>query len=747
VGLAGTPRPHLATAKDIDNWGETMAARWDVARLVRSLIIQTNDRATPDMRAGEQAELPGYDGLVDSPLETFFVPEGHSVWELGTGQDPGDKASRDYKSRTDDPLGEDRANTTFVFATPRVFKGKRDWVTAKKKDSPWKDVRAYDADDLEMALEQAPGTHFIFSDLLGKPAFGVQGLEEWWRLFSTVSSPALTEAMVLAGRNDVAAALLLLLQRDSARTTIAAVSTDDAFALIAAAICAADANQRLDLFSRCIVVRDAHALRILARTAKLLILLPYDEALQKEAELIKNHNIVLLAQPDMPAEISGGDLDEEKFAELLRKEGVEEEKARGLARAAGRSLVAFQRQAAAPGALLRPQWSAWFKLKAVRRAWLAGGWVELRSGDKDVMSALIGTPLDDVMAVLREAASGVDPILVVVGQVWGDASPEAGWDYLRPHLASPDLAALEEAVQTVLGAVDPALELPVEDRWKAAIHGKSRIHSSNLRQGLGTTLSLLGSLGDRVSLSRGATARTWAERTVGRLLERANADQTGKLWMSLSDVLPQLAEAAPDQFLGAVQSGATGQDPVLRKMFVDKDDSFTTSSPHPGLLWALEGIAWSSDHLGLAAECLALLAEVDPGGRLSNRPAKSLASVFRPWLPQTSASPEARLHVLQSVRTRHPDSTWHLLIDLLPATHAIGTYTHAPRFRDWRKRPPKPVPAQEYRQSVSGVIDQLLVMVDATPERWPAIIERLPDLPPPKRADVYERLKRLGTTG
>ena len=75
MGLAGTPRPHLATAKDIDNWGETMAARWDVARLVRSLIIQTNDRATPDMRAGEQAELPGYDGVVDSPLETFFVPE------------------------------------------------------------------------------------------------------------------------------------------------------------------------------------------------------------------------------------------------------------------------------------------------------------------------------------------------------------------------------------------------------------------------------------------------------------------------------------------------------------------------------------------------------------------------------------------------------------------------------------------------------------------------------------------------
>jgi hypothetical protein len=68
-----------------------------------------------------------------------------------------------------------------------------------------------------------------------------------------------------------------------------------------------------------------HVLRILARTAKLLIVLHCDETLQKDAELIRNHNIVFFSLPDMPANATVGDLDEDKPAELIRPEGVDEQ--------------------------------------------------------------------------------------------------------------------------------------------------------------------------------------------------------------------------------------------------------------------------------------------------------------------------------------------------------------------------------------------------------------------------------------
>ena len=77
-----------------------MMARADLARLVRSLIRETNDQVvTLEMRGGEGSEVPGYDGIVEATKPTPFVPEGRSVWELGTGEEPTDKASADYRTR------------------------------------------------------------------------------------------------------------------------------------------------------------------------------------------------------------------------------------------------------------------------------------------------------------------------------------------------------------------------------------------------------------------------------------------------------------------------------------------------------------------------------------------------------------------------------------------------------------------------------------------------------------------------
>src|SRR6185312_11620855 len=102
------------------------------------------------------------------------------------------------------------------------------------------------------------------------------------------------------------------------------------------------------------------------------------------------------------------------------------------------------------------------------------------------------------------------------------------------------------------------------------------------------------------------------------------------------------------------------------------------------LLWAIETVSWSSDHAALAAKTLARLAEVDPGGRLSNRPLDSLASFFRPWLPQTSLPLERRVAVLDGLRRDHGRVAWDLMLCLLPEHHAVGHYSHSPVFRAWK---------------------------------------------------------------
>jgi hypothetical protein len=749
VSTGTTPPPYLASAEDIQQWADSVVeARTQFPRLIRRLIAQTNDQVTSlQMRADKGTGVPGYDGIVEASRATPFVPAGRSVWELGTGGDPADKATRDYTKRTRRPLGEDRSSTTFVFVTSRRWPEGEKWARRRRIKGVWRDVKVVDVDDIELALETAPAVHFWISELLGKPVAGIETIESWWSRFSTCTNPTLTPELVLAGRADQAAALLRILDQDCQITTIASASTDDVLAFVAAVLLTTPEETRADLVARTLIVRDALSLRRLEATSGLLVLLPFEDELRREAQWVANHHVIFLAYEDGPADIQLLPIDYEVFKSELEKLGVERERAHNLTAAARGSLVAFQHQAARKSAPV-PIWQTQLESRVVRRAWLAGGWNERRTGDQDVLSGLLGTPYDEAVDELRTAAEGANPLFTVVGDTWGVSSIAASWPYARRRLTANDLTALEAAIQTVLGAVDPALELPVEDRWKASIYGKARVHSADLRRGLAETIAFLAALGDEARLSGGATASTWAEAATSQLLRRAQDDDSAQLWSSLADILPLLAEAAPDAFLTAVENGLTGPKPLLAKLFIDQSDALSVNSPHTGLIWALEGVAWSDEHAGFALRLLARLAEVDPGGRLSNRPFNSLANILKPWLPRTPLSANRRLGFLDDLAERHEAIAWRLMIELLPEAPAIGFETHAPKFRTWKPaEEPRITPPAEYWPFIDSLVERLLRLVGNDPERWKQLIEQLPNLSPSQREKVRNRLSEaLNTT-
>ena len=82
------------------------------------------------------------------------------------------KADGDYAKRLADPLGLEPDRTTFIFVTPRRWRNKAAWAMAKRREGRWKDVRAYDADDMATWLEQMPAVHIWFSKLVGKHPAG-----------------------------------------------------------------------------------------------------------------------------------------------------------------------------------------------------------------------------------------------------------------------------------------------------------------------------------------------------------------------------------------------------------------------------------------------------------------------------------------------------------------------------------------------------------------------------------------------
>ena len=147
----------LVDGTDLVSWANRRDAQGLLPQLLRRLVHGTVERASRvGFPAGEGIQLGGWDGIVVCEQANAFVPDGSSAWELGTNRDVKAKADGDYNKRRRDPRGIDPARSTFVFVTPRRWGSKDEWAAARQGEGVWREVRAYDADDLEAWLELAP---------------------------------------------------------------------------------------------------------------------------------------------------------------------------------------------------------------------------------------------------------------------------------------------------------------------------------------------------------------------------------------------------------------------------------------------------------------------------------------------------------------------------------------------------------------------------------------------------------------
>jgi hypothetical protein len=131
-------------ARQIEDWADSQIdARNRLPVLLRKLVHSTsNDLRQVDFPGYDNAQRKGSDGFVEAGVATPWVPEGNSYWEFGTDQNPSGKAKSDYAARLTSVDPAVRANSTFVFVTPRNWPAKTAWEKRKNEAGDWKAVRA-----------------------------------------------------------------------------------------------------------------------------------------------------------------------------------------------------------------------------------------------------------------------------------------------------------------------------------------------------------------------------------------------------------------------------------------------------------------------------------------------------------------------------------------------------------------------------------------------------------------------------
>jgi hypothetical protein len=595
--------PTLANAADLAQWANRLDAQGLLPKLIRRLILATSSDITRiGVRSEEGIRYPGFDGVIEAGKGNAFVPTGLSIWEMGVNQDAKGKAESDYTKRTEDPLEVDPSQTTFVFVTPRRWPGKEDWVEEKRASGIWRDVQVHDADDLETWLELAPAVHIWISHLLGKDPGGTQALDTFWMDWREATEPPLSAGLVVAGRDEAARRITNQLQGPSGVLAVRADAQDEALAFIAAALELLQEGERDSIFARALIVESVQTWRQITLAEQPLVLLPTFTPVDIVQASRRGHHVVIPAGREIAESSDMVSLQRpsrEVIEGALQVIGLGQGRASSLASLAAHSLLSLRRKLSRHPEVQQPDWASPGKARSVRPALLAGSWDEAIEGDQDAVAALAGRPYEEVAQDLVQYAHESDPPFRQIGSVWSIVSKEDAWRLLARYLTKQDIKRFQDVILDVFGRLEPALELSVDERWMASALGRSRPHSAHLRDGLADNLALMATRASDTILGGIATGQEQATGIVAHLLRQANDDPSGQLWVSLSDVLPSFAEAAPDEFLNAVDTASTGEDPLIRKLFTDTTPvTFAAHSAHTSLLWSLERLAWSPDYLG-----------------------------------------------------------------------------------------------------------------------------------------------------
>lgn len=732
----------LADRDDLAHWGATEGAAANLARLVRRAILETADGlVSVGFAAGVGVYGSGWDGTARATNATAMVPGGLSLWELSTRQDVKRKADSDFNKRTATPDGTPTTDAVYVAVSTRTWKNRDTWAREKAKIGRWREVKAYGVDDLETWLDEAPVTHAWISEAIGLTPHGLVTAERWWEGFARTTDPALPAPVLMAGRDKAVEALKEILAGEARSVTIAGGSRGDVLAFLGAALTSADDGGAS--LARAAYIDQVEAWRRFADLKRPLVLAPLNEDVAKAMTPPGAHHLFIPVE-GTTADIVLPPIDAQVAAVVLKDAGIEERRAEEVGQLARISLIAARRRIAVKPELHRPTWSQASVPRLTRRVILLGRFAE-HEGDLAVLAEVLGHEYADITDELDALAAGDDPLFVRLGATLGVVSQVDAHLLVREQLRRDDVEALKAAALKVLTEIDPRYELAPEERWQAGVLGKVRAYSSDLRLGLATTLALMGTFGEQTVAGASLTAREYAEWTIRLILEQANADQTGSLWASLQDVLSLLGEAGPDELIAAARIGITGDEPVLAKLFTDpkEQSSFYASPSHSGLVWSLETVSWSPERFGAVVEQLARWAELDPGGSYAkSRPLETLIDFFRAWFPQTSVSPERRLHVLDALRERHPELAWKLLLALVPALHSSASPIAQPRFRPWHQ-PVEPRTYGELAMMYEAIVERAIADAGIDAERLAPLVDTLPSLPPTSRAALYARLEEI----
>lgn len=728
------------SAQQLEDFAAKEPAKGLLPELVRRLIQASAD-GVGDVRfpSGESTFRPGADGLLQAMGSPPYVPAGVSLWELSTEKQPHQKAKGDIEKRSKPEarnayLDCERADITYVALSLRRWHGEKgqdrsEFESHYRGLGVWKDVKIIDADDLENWLDRSPSVRAWLARKMQIVSEDMKGIEAYWDDYSQGITPAMSEKLLLLNRKEKAEALVQA-GMGGGVIRVKADSPNEAAAFVAAAILSlpSDDPRRSALLAKAVVITKPEADAFLTDTKQKLLVITLGRATEIANQLATRGHTVIAAYGNSH---SGSGVNSplidlprarrQEFADALQEMGMRDVEARTTAGECHSSITVLYRIRDLARSR-RPGWASAADLRKLAAAILCGAWRHNESADTKVVADVAAVPYEQVEEAVVDVLLLDDGPILRAGDLTSLSAPADIWQLSIEHrvITKPMLDRFRNAANEVLGERDPAFDLPPEQRVYAGIYGKERKHSGALRRGISEVLRLIAINEQNLSyIGNGFSAQEFVD---GVLRDIPGLASDYQALASLDSLLPDLAEAAPDPFLSALETLAAGDGALLSPLFEGGDDPMFGRAYYLGPLRGLEVLAWDPTLLGRVTQILARMAELDPGGKLSNRPINSLCQIFLPWRPHTNAQEDVRHHALEQVCRKFPGIAWTLLANLLPEHHAISFGTATPEWREFGASS-RPTPTYgSLARDHAFIVQTALALVGNEASRWMQLV-------------------------
>ena len=694
------------TANYIEQWSNERNSQELLPVLIRRLLKETLPRGgiiEIDFPGYENIGRAGFDGRLSSSATAFCIPQGQSVWEVGTSKNPQQKAKDDFENRKKCA----KPDEDYVFVSSRNWNGKIAWLKDARENNPgWKSINALDASDLEQWLEMCPYTTAWFAGQIGKPFDYLEPAEQFLDNWLSATDPHFPKQVLLQDRDKQKTRLIDTIAKPGQSMRVVADTRKEAIAFVCAAL---DQDELIDY--PVIVLKDKEANIEIAKwqdagnSPKILIAKSKEISLDFPPNMLRGNTLIIAGvREDFPDYE-----DDDKVDGMITLPRVsnfnaifsEHNDSRTHYRRTGGSLSALHRNQQEIASNREPAWRC--HLSEDNFIWLAlvGCWDEAYNADKAFLTTLTGSKnynswrnslrdLSKVEDAPLEKTSGdergyklfsrLDAFLSVVGMIEGD------------HINK----FLDESAE-ILSETDPN-DKPDEDT-RFYLHEK-RKYSDFIRKGIVEGLILL-------NWKKGTLDCGDITNKITEFYNKIFAHD--RAWISLNDVLPMLAEASPVDFLAQLKKALDEKPDEIQCLFEAKPGIMYDNYRYPSLLWALELLAWDADRLKEISMLLCRLQEKFESsvkGNLMNRPSNSLNDIFRSWSPQTSASTEQRLEVLNDLYKKHPYEAIQLAKSLASHEDKLGSYTASAIWLDYALNVAE-VTRTERSQTIRHAVDLL----------------------------------------